>query len=518
MKRIRSLGASAAALLVLGAPLLLGVAVTGLHADMLQLKDGRVIEGVPMERIQGGVKVKYKHGDVVIADRLIRDFLQSNPDGTFKPRDDADAEKMAKGLVPYQGKWIPKNQYDRIRKKQIDAYKERIEEARKHKKWRDRYQTETKNFRFEYTIPRETAQEFMDLFETYFKTFAKAWGIRRGKVGKLKVCFYHDEDYFHQVSGAGWGVGGYFRFVDPIELNVYNRRNDKRETEKVIFHEVNHFLVHLIDPKFHYSLWINEGLAEYYGSSDWDPKRKKMKVGLIQEGRLVSVKDDIDEGDWLGLEEMIQMEGSTIKHYTWGWSFCHFMLHTPKYTKKYKKFFKALALGNGVKREPFAWGMQKVGPEETIRLLKKFLGVKDLKKLEKEWHDYIKTNLKTQTARGYVEAARMAERNDLSIKAQNLYKKALKAGCKSHECYFNYGMLLWRKNKEKEAIEMFEKAIEVDPLDAYSYLYIGLSYRDLGGKDNKKKAERYKQLAFEVDPYDDDLHDLAELSKIRIKR
>ena len=115
----------------------------------------------------------------------------------------------------------------------------------------------------------------MDLFETYFKIFAKEWGVKRGRLGKLKVCFYHDEDYFRQVSGAGYGVLGYFRFVDPIELNVYNIRNDKQETLSVIFHEVNHYLVYLIDPKFDYSPWVNEGLAEYYGSSKWDPVKTK---------------------------------------------------------------------------------------------------------------------------------------------------------------------------------------------------------------------------------------------------
>ena len=240
-----------------------------------------------------------------------------------------------------------------------------------------------------------------------------------------------------------------------------------------------------------------------------------MTMGHIQEGRLVSLKDDIDEGDWLGLEEMINMESANIKHYTWGWSFCHFMMHTPKYTKKFKKFFKTMALGRGIKREPAGYGFSKVGPEETIQLLKKYLGVKDLKKLEKEWHDYIKTNLKTQSGRGYVEAARMAERNGMPIKATNLFKKALKAGYETHECYYNYGKLLWGRSKEEEAIKMFQKALEIDPLDAYSYLYIGLSYRDLGGKDNQKKAEHYMNLAREVDPYDDNLEDLAQLQSRR---
>ncbi len=496
------------------AVLALAVLAADVPADVLQLKDGRIIEGKPLEQVKGGIKIKYKHGDVFVPQKLILDVIFSNPDGTYKPRNDKEAEKLAKGFVPYKGKWIPKKKLESLLKKQAEKNKERVEEAKKHKLWRSRYKSATKNFAFEYTIPKETAKEFMDLFEVYYKTFTKAWGIRPGKKHKLKVCFYHDQGYFDQVSG-GKGALGYFRFVEPIELNVFNMRNDKDMTISVIFHEVNHYLTHLINPKFHYSLWVNEGLAEYYGSSKWDPKKKKMTVGHIQEGRLVSIKDDIDDQDWLGLEEMINMEGGTIKHYTWGWSFCHFMLHTPKYAKKFKKFYKTLGTGKRVKREPFHSGLKKIGPEETIKLLKKFLGVKDLKTLEKEWHAYIKTNLKSTSARGYVEAARMASRNNLPLTALGYFEKAIKAGGKSHRLYYLYGKKLWEKDKNEKAVEILKKAIEIDPLDPYAYMYTGLAYKDMGG--NKKESERFQRLAMEIDPDNDDLEDLAVLKK-RIRR
>lgn len=489
--------------------LALALAAGGASADFLQLKDGRLIENVPMEKVEGGVKVKFKHGEVVIPDRMVNDFIQLSADGTFKPRNDIEAEKMAKGFMPLGGKWLPKAKWERKRQKRIDAVKARIQEAKDHKKWRNRYQEETRNFRFEYTIPKETAHEFMDLFEVYFKIFAKEWGIRRSKKGKLKVCFYHDEDYFHQVA-SGHGALGYFRFVDPIELNVFNMRNDKPKTISVIFHEVNHYLVHLIDPEFHYPPWVNEGLAEYYGASKWDPKTKKMTLGHIQEWRFVLLKDDIDDGEWWGLEEMIKQESAVLKHYTWGWSFCHFMMHTPKYKTRFKKFFKAMH-GKSIKKKAFNATMTTVDPKDQLAALKKYLGVKDLKTLEKEWHDYIKTNLSTQSARGYVDAASMAERNNLPIKATNYYKRALKAGWKTHRLFSSYAELLQRRGKHEEAAKMFAKAIEVDPADPYGYMNRGLCLVELSGKAKKKEGERLQRLALELDPLDDGLEDLAEV-------
>jgi tetratricopeptide (TPR) repeat protein len=501
------------------AAMVLGLSLTILASpavgDALQLKDGRLIEGKPMKRVNGGVAIQFKHGEVFVPDAMIIDLFLENPDGSFKPRNEAEAEKLAKGLIPFDGKWISRNRYQKIRSRQIAAYKDRIEEAKAHRKWRNRYTDTTRNFAFEYTIPKATAEEFMDLFEVYFKEFNKKWGVRRGRKPKLKVCFHCDEAKFRRNSGAGYGVLGYFRFVEPIELNVYNIRNDKEMTIGVIFHEVNHYLFHLIDPKFHYPPWVGEGLAEYYGSSHWDPRKKKLSVGHLQEGRLVSLKDDVEEGEWLTLKEMIGMESASIKHYTWGWSFCHFLLQTPRYAKKFQRFVKHLPTSRSIQRKPFNADMKTVGPDETMKALKKCLGVKDLNKLEEEWHAYIKKNLKTQSGRGYVEAARMAWRNAMPLTAEEYYEKAIKAGYRSHKGFFGYAkLLLNRKRNDKasvtKAIGLFEKALEIDPLDAYSYIYMGRAYQALGGKENRTKAERYVRLAHEIDPYDDELEAIAE--------
>src|SRR5688500_12493908 len=112
-----------------------------------------------------------------------------------------------------------------------------------------------------------------------------------------------------------------------------------------MLHETNHYLTYLIDPDFRYPLWINESLAEYYGASRWDPASKKMTVGLLQEGRLAAIQDDILAGKWQGLEALFRLEQDafTADHYAWGWSFVHFLLENEKYASKFKTFYVALA-------------------------------------------------------------------------------------------------------------------------------------------------------------------------------
>ena len=221
--------------------------------DVLQLTDGRFVSGVPMTRTPDGVTIHYENGDVQIPKIMVRDAFTSKVEGVKVKLTAKEQERLAKGEVKFEGKWMTKKRRDGILAKRQKARKRRLEEARAHQKWRDRYRLNTKNFAFEYTISPEKMQEMAVLMETYYKTFTKAWKIKKPMgMGRLKVCFYHDPEYYYQVSGARRGAIGFFRFVPPEELHFYYDRLDERMTIDVMFHETNHYLTHLIDPKFHY--------------------------------------------------------------------------------------------------------------------------------------------------------------------------------------------------------------------------------------------------------------------------
>ncbi len=487
--------------------------------DSIQLLDARFVMDKKMTRNADGVTVHFDNGDIFIS----TDKIQSTTARLEGIDDDLTAEdrdKLAEGLVrDPNGRWVTERTAERRFTAMRRAREKMIEDAKTHRRWANRYEERTRNFEFEYTIDPAVMQEHKDLLEAYFKYFTKEWTIRKPRgMGRLKVCFYHDEDYFHQVSGARPGVAGYFRFVEPIELDFYFDRMDPEKTIAVMFHEANHYLTHLIDPKFHYPSWINESLAEYYGASEWDPVEKEMSVGNLQEGRLAVIQDAIgfnqttgtgtvtvgqDDAKWQDLEELIGLPQGrfTSLHYAWGWSFVHFLFHGEggKYEKNFKKFYKSLPSDRKIPKVRFQAGMVQVRPDAQIEALKRYLKVKDLDVLEREWHDYVR-GLKGTGAAGKVLAGRIAFMEDMPIKAKRFFNEAIEAGSTNPLVYYYLGQAHYDKREYQDALDNFVKFAELDPLNGMVYVHMARCVDRMDKDNNKDEVKRLRQLALEVDP------------------
>ena len=471
------------------------------HADVLILKDGRILERDKMESGAEGVKVHFENGVIVIPHDAIKTAVLTNPP---EPKDLSaeDKAKLEKGLVLFQGKWMTPAKRDKLFDKMYAERKAEVEKLRHHSLWRNRHEKETKHFKFEYTVAPFVYEYYEQVMEAYYKAFAKTWKVRQPKdLGKLKVCFYTDAEKFWQIGGVSRGVLGYFRFVKPIELNFYYSRVDPEETEQVMYHEANHYLQMLLDPEFNMPHFPSEAIAEYYGASKYDPKTKKLITGLVLEGRLTEVKTDIARGKLVELEPMIKTDGM-YEHYTWGWTLAHFLMNDKRYAKKFQKFVKGLAFDKKVKRVPMMAGLKTVKPDEVLRYFKQCLGLKDsaeAKALEAEWHDYIKNTLKTETTRGLELAAFSAKRVGRPIRAKRLFKEAIAAGSENPLTFHRYGELLASDGKTAEAIKMYKKAVEREPLEAEFYADLG---RALVRKGDKAEGLRHMKLALELNPDD----------------
>jgi tetratricopeptide (TPR) repeat protein len=448
--------------------------------DTLCLKDGRVLDGLTMTRDQDAILVKFKNGDVRIPNEMVLDALLDSEAATASP-DQAAA----------------------IKKRQEERRKY-VEEIKSLAEWRNRRKEATKHFDFEYTVPPHVFAGFRDTMEAYYTEFSRMWSIKQPKDGRLLVCFYGDEDAFHQVSGAPYGVLGYFRFVKPLELDIYYERIDVELTEDVMFHEANHYLQKLLNPQVNMPHFPGESLAEYYGASSWDPQTKKLTVGLIQDERLAEVKTDVDAGKMMKLEELVSTDGM-YEHYTWGWSLVHFLMNEDKYSKKFQRFVTTLVTGADVKRKPFGLNqLMDVEPAEVLRVFMKCLDLKNkdaLKALEEEWHAYITRELKAVTARGLEKAGLKVAASwpARPIKAKNLLQKAIDAGSKNAEAYHKLARLYAEDGEVDKAIALWRKAIELDPLTAMYYSNLGHA---LIKKKQEEEGKRLVKLAKELDPDD----------------
>jgi hypothetical protein len=467
-------------------------------ADTLLLTDGRTVECPKAEKqADGSWKLSFQNGDIVVPAAQVKDAFLTGAAGAYEPKNDEEREKVAKGLVPYEGKWISVAERTAKLAKRAAEAKKRIEEAKAHREWRNRYKAKTANFEFEYTIPPEVAKGFMDLMETYYSVFTKQFAISKPKE-KLKVCFYHDYETFLEVSGASYGVLAYYRFVEPRELNFYYDRLRPEETTAIMFHEAQHYLSHLMNLKFHIPHNFSEAFAEYYGGSTWDAAKKAMGTGGLQEGRLTEIQTDIARGERKPLLSFLRNELG-YEDYTWGWSFVHFLMESPKYQKKFKQFYLALPNGKDIVRAPFQGDMTTVESAPLLAAFQKYMGVDDIPALEKEWYDHIDKNLKVQSVIGLEEAAFAAASTGRSLRARRLFKEAVDKGSKNPVVYLRYGELL-RGTDNSGAEAMFRKGLEIDPLNAELYTELGRTIRGRGGEANEKEGKRLILLAAELDP------------------
>ena len=409
---------------------------------------------------------------------------------------------MAKGMVLFDGKWVSESRRASLLKKKLEEKRAEIEENKDRSLWRNRHMETTKHFEFESTVPNHIFERFRDLMEAYYEEFAKEWKIRQPKdLGKLKVCFYVDREAFHQISGASRGVAGYFRFVEPMELDIYYDRRDLEFTEQVMYHEAGHYLQKLMDPDFKVPHFPGESLAEYYGASKFDPKTKKLEVGLVLEHRLTQIKDDIASGKKIELEKMIRTP-NMFEHYSWGWSLVHFLMSDRTTAKQFQKFFKTLVSGKNVDRDRFGFDLRTVPTEEVWRLFcdaHKLKTPEDIKSLESAWHEYVEENLQFVTAAGYEKAGMSAVKGFPArpIRAKRLFQTAIDMGSTNARVYHEYGKLLEDDGDKDAALEHWKTALELDPLDGEIHFTVAKLQRERG---QSEEALRIAKLAQELEP------------------
>lgn len=477
-------------------------------ADVLQLADGRFVDGVKM-RVEGqSVVLQYQNGDVKVPFALVEDFvIEGLP--PWEPKTDEERAKRAQGLVPFKGKWVKPEVREKGVKDDIAKRKADIEEQKAHQEWRNRYRWETKNFLFESTLSPRLGEKYADLLETYFEDAKKVWGIKVPKDwGKLKVCLYRDRKTFEQTSGGRGGTLAYYRFVAPRELNCYYDRANPELAIQCALHEATHYVVDLIDEDSQYPHWINEAMAEYLGSSEVDVKAKTVKPGGIVGFRLAEVRADIERGRHYGLAELMG-GGGAYEDYSWGWSFVHFMMQTPAHAKRFRQYFFDLAKAKDVNRLRGAFNLETVSGDESLRVFMKRFGIDSLDAIQSEWYAHIE-KMATPGVLGLEQAGIDAFWKGMwKFRAPRLLKAAIDGGSTKPQVFVLYSRSLRiaagrERDPSKadavrdEAMAVLEKGIEkCDPLDSDLRAEIGFAMYERGRKDDAKKMI---ELAREMNP------------------
>lgn len=147
-------------------------------------------------------------------------------------------------------------------------------------------------------------------------------GIR----SRLGFWLYSRAEDYHAGGGPPGSAGLYKGDV----LMAMASKDRGKGLWHTVQHEAFHQFAHkTISAKL--PIWINEGMADYFGEGLWTGDR--MVTGVIPPARLKRIRALIKEGTLLDFEKMTQMEHKEwnqdlqLRNYDQAWSMVHFLLH-----------------------------------------------------------------------------------------------------------------------------------------------------------------------------------------------
>jgi hypothetical protein len=374
-------------------------------ADRLVTTDGRVLE-VKKARVEGaGYRLTFENGEIVLKDKALVKAVEVEGDmSDYVPKDETERANLEKGFVKYAGAWMSKQAYENKLAEEHAKTKKRTEEMQAHAEFDNGWTKETAHFAIRTNTSPELLDYYANLLETYYSLMDNRFGINPSpslRRTKMAVNIYKNRKEFQEYTKVDPGVAGFF---SPGEqsLNFFHDYAESDISNWVCLHECTHLLTFLIDPQYVSQIWVNEGVADYFGSAEItaDAKRGKLTIapGRLQTDRVLTVQQAIQAGNDIKLEDLFKIKRDEFQafQYAHAWSFVYFLNQTPKYKKGFDRFFKDLySLAKGIKFEvidyaSFSGGRGKqVAPDEIRRVLLSSLGVKDTAALEKEWKDFV---------------------------------------------------------------------------------------------------------------------------------
>lgn len=516
--------------LSLCAPFLLALALPA-SADRLITEDGRIIELVKAREAGEGYKLVFQNGEFTVGPNVGIASIEMEGDmSDYVPQNEDEKEKLEDGYVRYQGKWMSKTRYENELKKAFEAAKERTDELAAHSAWHNAWTIETKHFLIKSNTSAELIEYYGNLLEAYYKLMDNRVGIKptptyRRK--KMTVNIYKSHEEFQELSAAGVGPStlGYFWSYDDT-LNFFHDYEEPARSEWVALHECTHLLTFLIDQQYGAQIWLNEAVADYFGSSEiMVDKRGKIEItpGMLQTDRVLTVQEAIRNEKDTKLKELffISRDAYTGFHYAHGWSFVYFLYNADKgkNAKNFTRFFKDLyTLKKGIPYEskpgPGPTGTEKrVSPEDIRDLLMKAVKYSDLDQLEKDWKEYIAA-IPIESGPALLKRGLDRTRRGKFEEAITDLDKAIEQGVTDPRAWASRGLARALSGSMSEGVKDLELAVEKAPLNAnfrYRLSMMKVGFASSGRGSMKVEGKKFKDeeaksqagLAMELDPDND---------------
>jgi len=320
------------------------------------------------------------------------------------------------------------------------------------------------------------ARRAADAFEQIRAVFQKGLKVRVDPGKPFVILAVRDEKSLRELLPEFWEVKGRMRPAGVFQggeekLYVALRLDAQGENPyHAVYHEYVHMLMNLNFRGI--PLWLNEGLAEFYGNTVIG--EKEVGIGRPSESALLR----LNESKFLPLRDLFAADHRSPHYneadkasifYAESWALTHYLMLGEKGEKKRLAEFAALVLSDV--------------PEEAA--LQRAFG--DLKVLEKALHDYVRQTSflyarmkkpadvqeESFPVRDLPAAETAAVRGDFLLRtkrpreAQALLEEALRLDPNLSAAHENLGFLHYREGRRQDAAKFFDQAVK---LDSRSYL------------------------------------------------
>jgi len=457
------------------------------HADRLITHDGRILEVKKARQLpDGDYQLLFESGEITCPERFVASVEIEGDMSDYVPANEDEKKKLAQGYVRYRGKWLSKPAYEAELARTAELSKARTAEIAAHSRFHDGWSKETKHFQIQSNTSPEILDYYAELFENYYDLMDQRVGIDLSpslKKAKTRVNVYRSWQEFNALTKPAPGVAGFF---SPLagELHFFHDYQDTSVSNWIALHEGTHLLTFLIEPQALPCIWINEGVADYFGSAKIGRNKKgklEIQPGQLSLERVLTVQQAIADGSYIPLEKLFFVPREEFQdfQYAHAWSFVYFLnTARPEHEKGFKKFFKDFyTIAKGVAFEVDESGGNQFGswkevpPKEVRRLLLEKLGVKDVAKLEEEWKTYV-AGIEIDGARArFLRGLKILQRAS-APKPEEIQSAfddldaAIDGGVDDPRAYWARGTLLFFvKGNFEAAVQDYRKAVELAPLE-----------------------------------------------------
>jgi len=252
--------------------------------------------------------------------------------GQWLPPDEA---QMRKGLVRYLGRWMtPKaarrrhaarlTEWDRSKLLKAVEYSGGVSSEAMPAAHTAHYVVRTVD-------SVETAEFVAEFMEALHDKLDKSFRFPKVPVGRLKIYVFNNKRQFAQFAMAlnaplnSEAIG----FFDPMSQVVatYFAGLPSHDVLQVLAHEGTHQFIQMVEglPP---PLWLDEGLAEYFGAVEWDGK--EIRTGLVNHDRLAELFATVATGAHIPLGMLMHSENRLqfdSLHYAEAWSIVYFFFN-----------------------------------------------------------------------------------------------------------------------------------------------------------------------------------------------